>query len=469
MCAKTNELNTDWLSEQLPARQLLTMYCLHVANEDHAAFHWDGECGEVEALNPDGTRYYEMVPPPIAEFRSALIHLDEHFSIYEKKEITFEVPLESQSLKARIRLERRDFFPHLYCDVIELGIKSERDFLLKSFFADKRPPTDPRSIYTTIRGKVFDHLGQPVSGVRLADVKNNWRDFQLEKVQPGDRDSNMVAFSDDQGEFELRVQLTPGILDLNDVGVTYKSHSISRWQEATFARSVIESNPNDVEIRLAEPGELKVDYDFSDAGFAKNDYLQIAVYQLGYNHQRDIATQGELVLSGLIPGEYQIGVAAGGEQIVSRTVEVTGGSQARVQLCNVERLEARLHLKISNQIRSGGILPEGEELEFCIQPYAATPWFQSYWEWKLSEASLDDSGVFEGSYDLPPLLGGDTSICVVSKREIARDDDWVDTECSRFYTKFEIDGAPLSMEPAEFQLGLDSGLEIELRVEEVSS
>jgi hypothetical protein len=471
VCAKAIELNTDWWNEQPRPRQLLAMLCLLVASEDHPAMHWNGENGEVETLYPDGTRNYEMVPPPISDFRSVLNDLKVHFSLYQKEEIEFEIPLESEPLRARIRLERRDYFPHLYCEIIASGIKAERVYLLDSHFNGSLPLADPRSIYTTIRGKVVDHLGQPVSGVRLADRKINWRDFQMEKVQPDDLDSNMVVFSNRLGEFELQVELTPGIPDLKDVVVVFKSDSISRWQEVTFPRSDIESNPNDVTIQLSEPGRLKIEYDFSGSQFANEEHLQIGVYQLGYSHLADVESAGEMMLSGLIPGIYRVGFAVEGKQVIGGTVEVSGSKIAELKLTPIDRLETVLKLKIFRGDSSREIVANGDSIKFRICPDSLSVWGQQdlYWELALDKIELNCEGVFEQSYRMPPMIGGIAEVGVVFNRDSNCQGGWNDSETVRLYHELSISGEPLTVDPKKLEWTFESGLRIELQIMEVAS
>lgn len=469
MCAKAIEPNIGEWNELPQPRKLLSMFCLLVSREDHPAFHWDGENGNVETLNPDGTCNYEMVPPPIRDFRAALTDLKENFALYEKREIDFEIPLGTSKLIARVRLEQRNHFPHLYCEIEEGGEKDERDYFLKTYIDGSWMSEDEDRVRISVVGRILDHTGQPIEGVRLADRKSNWNEHMMEEVQPGGL-ASQVVFSNEQGEFELNVELTPGFLDIDEVVIVYKAAPISKWLKAKFEPGVIEADPNNVVIRVPEPGGLNIEFDLSTTQYANREQLQIALYRRhDYFKLIDVDAKGKLNLTGLVPGEYQVGIVDAGNQLICQSVEVVGSQTAELKLEFVEQIQTTLSLTISRGDTSDRQIDEDEKLSFYIISSAFESWSRpESWELNLSEIEFDSEGNFKHSYKLKPLLGGANRIAIYHHRESEAEDGWTDSEYTGRQNEFKIKGNPLSFEPVLLQYKSESGITIDIRLEEDS-
>ena len=469
MCAKTIDLNTQRWDELPKPRKLLSLLCLMASKEDHPSFLWEGKEGNVFTLNPDGTHNYEMCPPPIKAFREALTDLKENYSLYEKREIEFEIQLEKGKLKARIRLEQRDLLPHLYCDVVESGDKDERDYLIKTHLNGSDLFDDTDRVRTTVRGKVLDHAGQPIAGVRLADRKSNWREFMMEEVQPGDLQSQVV-FSNERGEFELSVELTPGFLDIDEVVIVYKADPISQWLKAKFEPGTIEADPNNVLIQVPEPGELNIEFDLSDTQYADREHLRVALYQRhNYFKLIDIETKGNLNLPRMVPGKYCVGIEDAGVQFICQTVEVVGSQTTGIKLDLVETIQTTLNLTISRSAASDARTVKNERLSFYMISSDYESWSRpETWELDFSEIEFDREGKSKHSHKFKPLLGGENRIAIYHNRELEPNDGWTDSECAHFDKEFKIDGNPLSFEPVVLHYELENGTTIDIRLEKDS-
>lgn len=466
MCAKAIELNTDWWNDLPQPRKLLAMFCLLVSQEDHPTFHWNGETGDVVILNPDGSRNYEMAPPPIKDFRGALKDLKEHFSLYDKKEINFEIPLGESKLSAKIRLEQRDYFPHLFCHVIDCGDTDERDDLLNTLSDGTLPMSDDiDTVRVTVHGKVLDHACQPVAGVRLADRKSNWPEYMMEEVQPGDL-ASQVVFSNEQGEFELAVELTPGFLDLDEVVIVYKAPLVSQWLKAKFEPNAIETDPNNVVIRVPEPGELRIGFNLSDTEYADCEQLQISLYRI-HEHFKlyNVDAKGELSLPGLVPGKYQVGIEDAGDQLICQTVEIDGSQTAELNLTLTKKLPTTLSLTISRGAGFNDTMAQEEKLAFYIYSSAHASWGRpESWELKFSEIEFNDAGESKHAYRPQPLLGGETRISITHHQEIKAGDGWTDLDYTQLHKEIQISGNPLSFQPVLLRHEFENGTIIELRI-----
>ncbi len=465
MSANVTVTANQWWNDIPRPRRLLAMLCLLVSKEEHPSFHWNGETGDVLVLNPDGTRNYEMVPPPLVDFREVLRDLKENWSLYEKREIQFEIPLKSAALKTRIRLEQRELFPHLYVEVTDCGSDAERDEALDSWFNDHLPFNEGKSRRVTIRGKVLDHNDEPVSGVRLADRKSNWSESMMDKVKPGGL-ASQVIFSDENGEYELRVELTPGIPDLDEIVVVYKSPSINQWLRAEFDPADIEASPNDVTLRLQEPGSLSVFWDFSVSDFADCEHLQIGVFRDGFYRVSDIDSKGELKLSGLVPGVYQIGIGMTNtrQQLVHQAVEVNGGATVELKLEPNNHLERKLHLKLSGLPTTRDKLAEDIELLMEIYPDLQSPWGQRGLSWsrKLSAMDLDKDGVYEANFDVSSLWISGVRIWFYHNANTVCSGEWKESTSTCIHRHYDASQKVESATEWEFE----DGTKLELRVDD---
>ena len=427
MNANKTETASRWWDGLPWPRKLLVMHCLSASKSDHPAFHWNGETGAVWQINPDGTSNREMISPPLSDFRAVLQDLQEDWFLYEDREIIFEIPLESKTLKTQIRLEQHNGFPHLYGETIDCGDDAERDQSLKALMASFNGNLPSGSAkHTKIRGTVLDHNGDPFPGVRLADRKSNWNQQSMEQAKPGD--CSQVVFSDENGNYELGVELTPGILKQDKVVVVYKSPTVNNWLKAEFDSADIEADPNDVTLRVPEPGTVNVTWDFDNTSFADHKQLQLCVFKEGYYHRVDIELTGELNLSGLAEDEYQIGVGTSDTQelLLKKSVEIHGNETMRVNLNPEDSHRTHLRLKIQRSAVHDNPQTGELSLEIYANPF---PPFGSYFaNWSSDFASLDfdANGVFETLIDVTSVWS--RNVAFYLNRHLTQDnsDGWSD-------------------------------------------
>ena len=426
----------QWWSDVPTPRKMLAMYCLLISREDHPAFHWNGETGDLFAMKSDGTTNYEMTSPSLDEFRSVLLDLKENWPLYDDLEINFKVPLEFKTLTVRIRLEQRDLFPHLHAEVIDGVDEAERDRILKAYYSGEVSFEDPKRKRITIRGKVLDHKGDPVAGVRLADRKSNWPKSMIEEVEPGGL-ASQVVFSDENGKYELNVELMPGFLDLKEVVVVYKAPSIVNWLKSEFEPSDIEANPEEVNLHLPEPGSLKISYDFTEAIFADCEYLQIGIFKQDHYHREDIGLQGELHVTGLAEGEYQVGVGAtdSREQLISKSVEVQGSKTTQIHLEPKETPSRYLRVRVRHGKMTMEQQSESGELSLELYADPMSLWSLRAFTWTrdLSSLEFDAHGVFETSIDVSAIWNRNVKVWFRRLLKTAGKAGWNDAKTISLY------------------------------------
>jgi protocatechuate 3,4-dioxygenase beta subunit len=467
MSANVTTIVDQWWSDIPRPRKLLAFLCLLVSREEHPTFHWNGETGDVWVLNADGSRNYEMVPTPLADFRDVLQNLKENWSLYEEREIQLEIPLRSSAVSTRIRLEQLDLFPHLYIEIVDGGKDDERDEVLKQRFNDHLPFGDSKSKRITIRGKVLDHNGEPVSGVRLADRKSNWTESMMDDVQPGDLTSQVV-FSDENGDYELCVELTPGIPDLDEVVVVYKAPSIDQWLRAEFDPADIEANPNDVTLQLQEPGKLNLSWNLSNVSFADCEHLQIGILRDRFYRVSDIEPKGELNLSGLVPGKYQvsIGMADSRQFLVHESVEVTDGKTVELRLDKYgnRKTTKTLHLKLSGLSTANDRPAEDFEFMLGAYPDVQLPWGPRGLEWsrKLSAMEPDSNGTYETKLDVTMIWQDSVRLYFYRNSNVVNSGEWNESTSNSIHHHCDCS------QKVEYPISwsFEDGMKLEFQVEE---
>lgn len=258
-----------------------------------------------------------------------------------------------------------------------------------------QPPIDDMLVRLsrggTLRGKILDHDGKPAAGATI--YLSGAQPVSLRDGKP-EYFGGSTAKTDEKGAFKLRGVAKDGAT------VFVVADSVRPWPVE------VKNLDEVVEVKLPEPGKLRVKYDIEGAAAEGTIHLHIKSWEMpgwkgvdSYDHPK-VTNGGEVIIEHLAPGIYDFAraVQAGNHGLFAdrTTVVIESGKMAEAGFVRKEGAPV-----------SGKIVGVDENAKIESATVMVLPPDKAGAERAIFGPIVDAVGLADGKFKTPKLLPGD--------------------------------------------------------------